>query len=99
MAPTPLALGPVTTVAARPWSTLPAWVRDRTCFFHMATMTTIHPDLPKVLRLMGAGQEMLPSLISRQLAPCLGTIQAAPASLLGTTRPESITYRATWSPT
>jgi hypothetical protein len=95
MAPTALKLGHVRTTAAQPWSTLPKWVLDRTSFFHMATMTTIHPDIPKVLKLMGdtAGQEMLPSVFSRYLAECLGTVQSAPASLLGTTRPECITYR------
>jgi Protein of unknown function (DUF1501) len=95
MAPTALKLGHVTTTAAQPWSTLPQWVLNRSSFFHMATMTTIHPDIPKVLKLMGdiAGQEMLPSVFSRYLAECLGTVQAAPASLLGTTRPEYITCR------
>ncbi|WP_394825435.1 DUF1501 domain-containing protein [Pendulispora albinea] len=94
MAPTPFKLGQVETTAAQPWSTLPEWVRARTCFFHMATMTTIHPDIPKVLALMGAtqGGEMLPSLLSRYLRSCLGTIQAAPASLVGATRPEYITF-------
>lgn len=94
MAPAPLRLGTVDTVAAKPWSTLPAWVLNRTCFFHLATMTTIHPDIPKVLQLMGAtaGQEMLPSVMSRQLAGCLATVQAAPASLIGSTRPEYVTY-------
>jgi hypothetical protein len=93
MAPAALKLGHVTTTAAQPWSTLPKWVLDRTSFFHMATMTTIHPDMPKVLKLMGdtAGHEMLPSLFSRYLADCLGTVQAAPASLLGSTRPEYVT--------
>jgi hypothetical protein len=94
MAPTALKLGQIATVAAQPWSTLPRWVLDRTSFFHMATMTTIHPDIPKVLQLMGdiAGREMLPSLLSRHLAMCLGTVQSAPASLLGTGRPEYVTY-------
>lgn len=93
MAKTALRLGSTSTAAARAWSTLPQWVLDRTCFFHMATMTTIHPDMPKVLQLMGAmaGKEMLPSLISQQLAGCLGTIQASPVSLLGNTRPEYVT--------
>jgi hypothetical protein len=94
MAPTALKLGQVATTAARPWSTLPAWVLDRTSFFHMATMTTIHPDMPKVLQLMGdtRAREMLPSLFSRYLATCLGTVQAAPVSLLGTKRAEYIAY-------
>jgi hypothetical protein len=94
MAAAPLRLGAVETVAAQPWSQLPQWALDRSSFFHLATMTTIHPDLPKVLRLMGdlAGQEMLPGLFSRCLAGCLGTVQAAPASLVGAARPELITH-------
>jgi hypothetical protein len=92
MAPTPLRLGDLQTVAAQPWSKLPPWVLDRTCFFHLATMTTIHPDLPKVLQLMGdvSGQEMLPGLLARELAGCLGTVQSAPASLVGAARPELV---------
>jgi hypothetical protein len=94
MAPTALRLGEVDTVAAQPWSKLPQWALDRTCFFHMATMTTIHPDIPKVLKLMGdvSGQEMLPSLLSRELAGCLGTVQAAPVSVIGATRPEFVSF-------
>jgi hypothetical protein len=78
-----LRLGAVTTRAARVWSTLPQPVLDRTCFFHHATLTNNHPNLPKVMRLMGATykQEMLPSLIAKHLAPCLGTIQTEPVSV------------------
>ncbi len=77
------------------WGTLPQWVLDRTCFFHLATQTTIHPDLPKVLSLMGAsaGQEMLPSIAANNLAACLGSVQAAPVSLLGTQAAEYVTYQ------
>jgi Protein of unknown function (DUF1501) len=78
-----LRLGSVTTRAARVWSTLPQPVLDRTCFFHHATLTNNHPNLPKVMRLMGATsmQEMLPSLIAKRTAPCLGTIQTEPVSV------------------
>src|SRR5687767_14985400 len=83
MAATPLRLGATMTTAAQVWSTLPQWVLDRTAFFHHATLTNNHPNLPKVLRLMGATykQEMLPSLIAKRLAPCLGTIQTEPVSV------------------
>jgi uncharacterized protein (DUF1501 family) len=69
--------------AAQVWSTLPPWVLERTAFFHHATLTNNHPNLPKVLRLMGATykSEMLPSLIAKQLASCLGTIQTEPVSV------------------
>jgi hypothetical protein len=83
MAATPLRLGATMTTAAQIWSTLPQWVLDRTAFFHHATLTNNHPNLPKVLRLMGATykQEMLPSLLAKHLAPCLGTIQTEPVSV------------------
>jgi uncharacterized protein DUF1501 len=83
MAPTQFRLGAATVTGARIWSTLPQWVLDRTCFFHHATLTNNHPNLPKVMRLMGATykQEMLPSILAKSLAPCLGTVQTEPVSL------------------
>jgi hypothetical protein len=82
MAPAPLAVGDKTFQAAQLWSTLPRWVLDRTVFFHHATLTNNHSNLGKVLRLMGAAanHEMLPSLLAKHLAPCLGTIQVDPIS-------------------
>ena len=55
---------------------------DRTGFFHHATFTNNHANLPKVLRLMGqtAKQEMLPSIFAKYLAPCFGTVQVDPVS-------------------
>jgi hypothetical protein len=83
MAAAPLMLGGKSFTAAQIWSTLPAWVLDRTCFFHHATLTNNHPNLPKVMRLMGATykQEMLPSLLAKQLAPCFGSVQTEPLSV------------------
>lgn len=77
------------------WKMLPQATLDRSCFFHASTQTTIHPDMPKVLGLMGAtyAAEMLPSLISNNLASCLGTLQAAPVSLVGTTAAEYISFQ------
>jgi hypothetical protein len=82
MEPAPLLLGGRSQTAARVWSTLPQWVLDRTCFFHHATLTNNHANLPKVLRLMGqtARQEMLPSIFAKVLAPCFGTVQVDPIS-------------------
>jgi uncharacterized protein DUF1501 len=82
MARTEFMLGDTKVAAAQLWSTLPPWVLARTTFFHHATLTNNHPNLPKVLRLMGAAnrQEMLPSIIAKYLAPCLGTVQAEPLS-------------------
>lgn len=88
-------LGASTANGAAIWGTLPQWVLDRTCFFHLATQTTIHPDLPKVLSLMGstANGEMLPSLASFHQAGCLSTIQPYPVSLCGTTASEYVSYQ------
>lgn len=95
VAATQFKLGAQTVTGAQAWSTLPQWVLDRTCFFHGTTMTTIHPDLPKVIGLMGAaaGGEMLPSLLAQYLAPCLQTVQAAPVSVVGTTAAEFISFK------
>jgi hypothetical protein len=94
MAPAPLTLAGNAFTAATPWSTLPQAVLDRTCFWHLMTDTPVHPKQPDVLRLMGAAQggEMLPSLLARALAPCLGTIQAQPISIGAVTPSEAISY-------
>jgi hypothetical protein len=83
MAKSELVLGAQSFWAARPWAGLPDWVRGRLCFFHHATLTNNHPNLPKVMRLMGATarQEMLPSIIAKATAPCLGTVQVEPISV------------------
>jgi hypothetical protein len=83
LAPTPIKLGAETVTGAAAWGALPQWARDRTVFFHHATLTNNHPNHPKVLRLMGATarQEMLASIAAAQLAPCLGTVQTEPISL------------------
>jgi Protein of unknown function (DUF1501) len=94
MAPTAIALGGQTYQAAAAWATLPQAVLDRTSFWHMMTNTPVHPKEPDVLKLMGATSagEMLPSLLARQLAPCLGTIQAQPISLGATSPSEGLSY-------
>lgn len=83
MAATPMSLGGKKVIGAQAWSTLPQAVLDRTSFFHHATYTNNHPNLPKVMRLMGATykQEMLPSILAKNLAPCLGTVQIEPVSV------------------
>jgi len=83
MAATDLSLGGRKFKAAQLWSTLPQWALDRTCFFHHATFTNNHPNLPKVMRLMGATykQEMLPSLLAQHLQPCFSSVQTAPLSV------------------
>jgi hypothetical protein len=94
MAPTQLTINGQTLTAAAPWAVLPQAVLDRTCFWHLMTNTPVHPKEPDVLKLMGttAASEMLPSLLAKQLAPCLGTIQAQPLCLGATSPAESLSF-------
>ena len=83
MAPAPLTLSGQTWTAATPWAQLPQALLDRTCFFHHGTYTVVHPDLANVMSLQGfvSQHEMLVSLLSTQLAGCLGTVQSQPIAL------------------
>jgi hypothetical protein len=94
MAPTRMTLAGKPTTAALPWTQLPQTVLDRTSFWHLMTSTPVHPKEPDVLKLMGstAADEMLPSLLARQLAPCLGTIQSQPITLGATTPSEGLSF-------
>jgi hypothetical protein len=95
MAPTPLTIRGQTFTAGAPWATLPQNVLDRTCFWHLMTNTPVHPKEPDVLQLMGTtyAGEMLPSILAKQLAPCLGTLQSQPISLGATSPAEGLTYK------
>jgi hypothetical protein len=94
MAPGPLTIAGKTVTAAAPWATLPPNVLDRTVFWHLMTGTPVHPKEPDVLKLMGTtyAGEMLPSVLAKQLAPCLATIQAQPISLGATSPSEGLSY-------
>lgn len=94
MAPTPLTLAGQKTTAAMPWSKLPQNVLDRTTFWHLMTNTPVHPKEPDVLKLMGttSAGEMLPSILAKHLAPCLGTIQSQPISLGASSPSEGLTF-------
>jgi hypothetical protein len=94
MAATALTIQGQPYTAAAPWSTLPQGVLDRTLFWHLMTNTPVHPKEQQVLELMGATQagEMLPSLLAKQLAPCLGTIQPQPISVGALSPSEALTY-------
>lgn len=88
MVETPISLGGKMSTAAKPWSTLPAWARERAVFFHHRTYTNAHPNFFKVLGLFGAaksktgsGGEMLPSLIASEVATSLQTVQTEPVVL------------------
>ncbi|HEX8953770.1 MAG TPA: hypothetical protein VF945_18055 [Polyangia bacterium] len=95
MAATKLTLAGQQYTAAAPWASLPQSVLDRTCFFHLMTNTPVHPKEPDVLKLMGATyqSEMLPSLLAKQLAPCLGTVQAQPMTIGATSPSEGLVYQ------
>jgi hypothetical protein len=100
MPETPLTIGGTATSAALPWATpavgglMPQNVLDRTAFWHIATGTPVHPKEPDVLSLLGATapSEMLPSLLARQLAPCLGTIQQQPITLGASSPSEGLSF-------
>lgn len=94
MAATEMRIGGETWTAAKPWASMPQEILDRTVFFHHTTLTNSHGNEPKVLRLMGAikRQEMLVSLIAKNLAPCLGTVQKEPASLGAVSPGEFLSY-------
>jgi hypothetical protein len=94
MAPTKLTVAGATHYAAAPWAALPQSVLDKTTFWHLMTGSIIHPEEPEVLRLMDAttGPEMLPSILSKLMAPCLGTIQTEPVCIGASTPSESLTF-------
>jgi hypothetical protein len=94
MTPTPLTIQGQTYTAAAPWASLPQAVLDRMCVWHLMTNTPVHPKQPDVLKLMDstAADEMLPSILAQQLAPCLGTIQTEPMSLGATSPSEGLTF-------
>jgi len=94
MAPTPVMLRGQAFTAAAPWATLPGDVLDRTTFWHLMTNTPVHPKEPDVLKLMGAtyAEEMLPSILAKALAPCLGTIQKQPLCLGATSPAEGLSF-------
>ncbi|HEY0191782.1 MAG TPA: hypothetical protein VGC42_11725 [Kofleriaceae bacterium] len=91
---TALKLSGQSTFAAAPWAALPQAVLDRASFWHLMTNTPVHPKEPDVLRLMGStnANEMLPSLLAKQLQPCLGSVQAQPITLGATTPSEGLSF-------
>lgn len=94
LAPRPLVIRGRPYTAAAPWASLPQAVLDRTVFWHIMTDTPVHSKQPDVLKLMGASpsREMLPSLLARQLAPCLGTVQAQPITVGALTPSETLSF-------
>jgi hypothetical protein len=83
MAATKFAFGGGTTTAALPWASLPTNILNRTTFWHIMSNTPVHPAEPQVLSLLNTTQsnEMLPSIIAKEMAPCLNTIQQQPITV------------------
>ena len=94
MVATALTVGQTKTKAALPWAQLPSDVLGRTTFWHIMTNTPVHPREQDVLSLLNTTQtdEMLPSLLSRFLAPSLGTLQAQPITLGASSPSEGLRY-------
>lgn len=94
MAATAMTVGQTKTKAALPWAQLPADVLARTTFWHIMTNTPVHPREQDVLSLLNTTQsdEMLPSLLSRAMAPSLGTLQAQPITLGASSPSEGLRY-------
>jgi Protein of unknown function (DUF1501) len=86
--------------AAGVWGQLAPWA-SRTCLCHIMTDTPVHPKEPQVLQLMGSTQysEMFPSVLAKQLAPCLQTLQTQPLSVGALTPSEGLTFGGQALPT
>ncbi|HEY1554059.1 MAG TPA: hypothetical protein VGF94_04450 [Kofleriaceae bacterium] len=91
---TAMTLGSTQTKAALPWTQLPQAALSRMTVWHIMTNTPVHPKEPDVLKLAGATQanEMLPSILAKQLAPCLNTVQTQPISLGASTPNEGLSF-------
>ena len=96
MAATPLSLGGQSVTAAAPWAALPQAVLDRTSFRHLMTDTPVHPKRARRPRSDGCVRygtaRMLPSILAKALAPCLGTVQTQPLSVGAASPAEGLTF-------
>jgi uncharacterized protein (DUF1501 family) len=83
MAKTSLTLSGKATSAAKPWAQLGADILERTVFFHHASRTPVHGELNRVHKMLDETEknDMLVSLIARELAPSLMSVQKDPLSL------------------
>ena len=80
-----LKVGGKTWTAAKPWTSLPQTILDRTVFFHHSTGTANHGELGRVLELFGALRrgQWLPSYFAKNLQACFGTVQVQPVTIGG----------------
>jgi hypothetical protein len=88
---TTLSLGGQTYTAGAAWKDFPS---ANMSFWHIMTNTPVHPKEPDVLSLMDitTNDEMLPSLLAKQVAPALGTIQPQPVCIGALSPSEGLTY-------
>jgi len=85
MTATPLTISGQKWTAAKPWSTMPQSILDRTVFFHHLTGTANHGELGRVLELFGALRrgQWLPSYFAKNLQSCFNTVQVQPVTIGG----------------
>jgi hypothetical protein len=96
MAATALTINGQKWTAAKPWSTLPQNVLDRTVFFHHSTGTANHGELGRVLALFGALRrgQWLPAYFAKTLRSCFNTVQVQPVTIGG----EQVSFEGQYLP-
>jgi hypothetical protein len=85
MTPGSMTIGGQQWTAARPWTSLPKELLDRTVFFHHSTGTANHGELGRVLELFGSLRrgQWLPSYFAKTLRTCFDTVQSQPITIGG----------------
>lgn len=83
MTPEQVRTGSVTNTAAACWNQIDQKFLDQAVFFHHATYTPVHGEMPRVQRMMDATEknDMLVSLLAKELAAGLGSVQSEPITL------------------
>jgi hypothetical protein len=80
-----MTIGGKAWTAAKPWTSLPKEILERTVFFHHMTATANHGELGRVLQLFGALRrgQWLPSYFAKNLQTCFNTVQVQPITIGG----------------
>src|SRR3954466_13882250 len=96
MAASSLKINGESWTAAKPWSSLPQSILDRTVFFHHSTGTANHGELGRVLELFGKLRrgQWLPSYFAKTLRTCFNTVQVQPVTIGG----EQISFEGQYLP-
>jgi hypothetical protein len=97
---TPITMSGEIVEGAAVWNNLEQATLDRTVFFHHTTLSVSHGNQPKVMKLMGAirRQEMLVSVLAKNLAQCLGTVQREPVVVGAASPLEYLSYEGRTQP-